>query len=150
MSPALQQGLDVLLDFQFTVKYREGKLNVLPDHISRLYEVEYENRVWGVPSGSLPWKFDIPAEMINESINARAVVMEEVHEDNGQVEYNDNEVNDGKGDTVSSSRIDRGGNAPEVALEFELNDDFIDNDPELEFKSNDDLIEALMEIERRV
>ena len=70
-------------------------------------------------------------------------------DDDDEEKYDDNEVNDEKGDTVSSSHIDGGGNAPEVALEFKSNDDFIENKSGLELKSNDDLIEALIEIERR-
>ena len=70
-------------------------------------------------------------------------------DDDDEEKYDDNEVNDEKGDTVSSSHIDGGGNAPEVALEFKSNDDFIENESGLELKSNDDLIEALIEIERR-
>ena len=54
LSPAVQQWLDVLLDYQFEIRYREGKLNVLPDHLSRIYASEYENSAaWGVPSS---WK----------------------------------------------------------------------------------------------
>ena len=53
LSPAVQQWLDVLLNYDFQLCYREGKLNVLPDHLSRLYAAEYaDSPAWGV----LPWK----------------------------------------------------------------------------------------------
>ncbi len=53
LSPAVQQWLDVLLDYQFEIRYRAGKLNILPDHLSRLYVDEYKGKPWGVPNG---WK----------------------------------------------------------------------------------------------
>ena len=54
LSPAVQQWLDVLLDYSFTIKYREGKLNVLPDHLSRIYAADYEKSpAWGIPPN---WK----------------------------------------------------------------------------------------------
>lgn len=56
LSPALQQYLDVLLDYHFTIRYRPGILNVLPDHLSRLYAAEYaDSSAWGVPN-KMPWK----------------------------------------------------------------------------------------------
>ncbi len=51
LSPALQQWLDVVLDYQFDIRHRAGILNVLPDTLSRMYASQYESGVWGVPSG---------------------------------------------------------------------------------------------------
>jgi hypothetical protein len=59
LTPAVQQWLDVLLDYSFEIRYREGKLNILPDHLSRLYASEYTD-IWGVPS-RIPWKFPVDA-----------------------------------------------------------------------------------------
>jgi transposase InsO family protein len=49
LAHALQQWLDVVLDYQFTIKHRPGILHVLPDALSRLYELNYDE-TWGVPS----------------------------------------------------------------------------------------------------
>ncbi|OBQ28310.1 MAG: hypothetical protein AN485_24190, partial [Anabaena sp. MDT14b] len=40
LNPMLERWLDELLDFDFTVEHLPGVLNVLPDHLSRLYSVE--------------------------------------------------------------------------------------------------------------
>ena len=49
LSPALQQWLDVLLDYAFEIRHREGILNIVPDAISRMYGAAYEHSpVWGV------------------------------------------------------------------------------------------------------
>jgi hypothetical protein len=54
LSPALQQWLDVLLDYSFEIKHRDGILNVLPDTLSRMYGCAYsQSPVWGV-DGKLP------------------------------------------------------------------------------------------------
>jgi transposase InsO family protein len=47
LAHALQQWLDVILDYQFTIKHRPGILHVLPDSLSRLYEASYPT-TWGV------------------------------------------------------------------------------------------------------
>jgi hypothetical protein len=46
LSPALQQWLDVILDYQFVIRHRPGILNVLPDALSRAYASVYLG-VWG-------------------------------------------------------------------------------------------------------
>ena len=54
LSPALQQWLDVLLDYSFKICHRDGVLNVLPDQLSRMFGSAYsQSPVWGV-NGSLP------------------------------------------------------------------------------------------------
>ena len=54
LSPALQQWLDVLLDYSFEIKHRDGILNVLPDQLSRMFGSAYsQSPVWGV-NGWLP------------------------------------------------------------------------------------------------
>ena len=49
LAHALQQWLDVVLDYSFIIKHRPGILHVLPDSLSRLYELNYSD-TWGVPS----------------------------------------------------------------------------------------------------
>jgi hypothetical protein len=51
LAHALQQWLDVILDYDFTIKHRPGVLHVLPDALSRMYEVLYTS-AWGVPVAS--------------------------------------------------------------------------------------------------
>ena len=45
---ALQQWLDIILDYTFAIRYREGVLNVLPDMLSRMYVAAYRDGKWGV------------------------------------------------------------------------------------------------------
>ena len=47
LSPALQQWLDVLLDYSFIVKHRPGILHVVPDALSRMYTDWYATGAWG-------------------------------------------------------------------------------------------------------
>ena len=49
LAHALQQWLDIILDYQFVIKHRPGILHVLPDSLSRLYEACYPT-TWGVPT----------------------------------------------------------------------------------------------------
>ena len=58
LAHALQQWLDVILDYDFTIKHRPGVLHVLPDALSRMYEVLY-TAAWGVPVAS-------PADVIDQ------------------------------------------------------------------------------------
>ena len=54
LSHPLQQWLDTILDYQFTIVHRDGILNVIPDAISRMFHVAYSTSpAWGV-GGSLP------------------------------------------------------------------------------------------------
>lgn len=49
LSPTLQQWLDVLLDYSFEIKHRDGILNIIPDTLSRMYGAAYEQSpIWGV------------------------------------------------------------------------------------------------------
>jgi transposase InsO family protein len=48
LAHSLQQWLDVILDYDFTIKHRPGVLHVLPDALSRMYESLYTS-AWGVP-----------------------------------------------------------------------------------------------------
>ena len=54
LSNALQQWLDVILDYRFEIRYRPGILNVLPDALSRMYSSMYDGTTWGV--SGLPFK----------------------------------------------------------------------------------------------
>ena len=49
LSVALQQWLDVILDYSFTIHHRPGVLNVVADQLSRMYSQQYESTTWGVP-----------------------------------------------------------------------------------------------------
>jgi transposase InsO family protein len=49
LSQPLQQWLDVILDYRFTIRHRPGVLHVLPDALSRMFEACYP-AVWGIPS----------------------------------------------------------------------------------------------------
>lgn len=52
MTVALQQWLDVLLDYDLVIKYRPGLLHVIPDALSRMYACTYQSEdvVWGTRS----------------------------------------------------------------------------------------------------
>ena len=47
LSVSLQQWLDVILDYSFTIRYRMGIMNVLPDMLSRMFVSLYEGAAWG-------------------------------------------------------------------------------------------------------
>jgi hypothetical protein len=49
-SPAVQQWMDELLMYNFTVHHRPGILNVLPDSLSRMYDRAYAKGPWGIPT----------------------------------------------------------------------------------------------------
>ena len=54
LSHPLQQWLDTILDYHFTIVHRDGILNVIPDAISRMFHTAYSaSPVWGV-AGALP------------------------------------------------------------------------------------------------
>jgi hypothetical protein len=49
LSPALQQWLDVILDYNFDIRHRDGILNVIPDCLSRMFCSHYaSSNTWGV------------------------------------------------------------------------------------------------------
>ena len=49
MTVALQQWVDVLMDYDLTIHYRPGLLHIIPDALSRMYAATYSNPklVWG-------------------------------------------------------------------------------------------------------
>jgi hypothetical protein len=48
LSPALQQWLDVILDYDFKIIHRDGILHVMPDQLSRMYSAIYSRmQYWG-------------------------------------------------------------------------------------------------------
>src|SRR6202789_2043471 len=54
LSPALQQWLDVILDYYFDIVHRDGILNIVPDQLSRMFGAAYsQSPAWGV-DGSFP------------------------------------------------------------------------------------------------
>jgi hypothetical protein len=51
LSPALQQWLDVVMDYRFEIVHRPGILHVVPDALSRMYNSAYGDAPkWGVAS----------------------------------------------------------------------------------------------------
>ena len=52
LATALQQWLDVILDYDLVIKYRPGVMNVLPDALSRMYMTAYTDtkQIWGTHS----------------------------------------------------------------------------------------------------
>jgi len=70
LSPALQQWLDVILDYHFEIKHRPGILHVLPDQLSRMYSTYYNGPIWGIPPDNASL-IDIvgesPTDIITES-----------------------------------------------------------------------------------
>jgi len=49
LSPSLQQWLDVILDYRFEIRHRDGILNVIPDLLSRMFTSAYSQAPsWGV------------------------------------------------------------------------------------------------------
>ena len=52
MTVALQQWVDVLMDYDLDIKYRPGVLHVAPDALSRMYTATYGDTsiTWGVPA----------------------------------------------------------------------------------------------------
>ena len=73
LSPALQQWLDVLLDYRYTVHHRPGILNVLPDALSRMYSAMYP-ATWGVPSQNLVTIDNDGNMVVNESAHVAKAV----------------------------------------------------------------------------
>ena len=49
LAPAMQQWLDVILDYKFNIVHCPGVTNVLADSLSRMYEALYDT-AWGVPT----------------------------------------------------------------------------------------------------
>ena len=50
LAPALEQWLDVILNYQFRVVHRPGIMHVIPDQLSRMYADTYESSPnWGIP-----------------------------------------------------------------------------------------------------
>lgn len=77
LSVALQQWLDVLLDYQFRIEYRPGILNVLPDALSRMFSASYP-QTWGIPlpadpPSSVPSSPD--AQSANPSVSLSVAVV---------------------------------------------------------------------------
>lgn len=45
----LQQWMDLILDYSFTIHHRPGIMNVVPDQLSRMFADAYKDATWGVP-----------------------------------------------------------------------------------------------------
>jgi hypothetical protein len=51
LSPALEQWLDILNNYQFEIRYRPGVMHVVPDQLSRMYgQIYSKSPAWGVPT----------------------------------------------------------------------------------------------------
>lgn len=130
LSPSVQQWLDVLLNYSFEIRYREGKLNVLPDHLSRLYVSEYPE-TWGVP---MPWK--VVSNNTTDPGPSPSTVESEIS-------VNAVSVTTGIELPVDhSSDLNGGENSSAEALSFT-------NPPEAEIITNEQLVQALIDIEKR-
>ena len=68
LSPALQQWLDVILDYKFTIQHRDGILHVLPDRLSRIYTDVYSTSTWGVESTPLSLVAGVNHDTISSSL----------------------------------------------------------------------------------
>ena len=53
LSFALQQWLDVILDYRFEIHYRPGILNVVPDALSRMYSASVRGHCVGRAEGAV-------------------------------------------------------------------------------------------------
>jgi hypothetical protein len=76
LATALQQWLDVILDYDLVIKYRPGVMNVLPDALSRMYMTAYTDtkQIWGTHSNIQIMeefnKYSTPSDVLCiESIN---------------------------------------------------------------------------------
>jgi DNA-directed RNA polymerase subunit RPC12/RpoP len=79
LSPSLQQWLDVILDYSFEIRHRDGILNVIPDAVSRMYGAAYEQSpVWGVNPHFPSCPLVVDAVQVN---NASVVMGEEEESD---------------------------------------------------------------------
>jgi hypothetical protein len=64
---SVQSYLDVLSHYHLVIRYRPGIMNVLPDHLSRVYEYNYP-KIWGVRQNV---KFEInPSDLVPPEITA--------------------------------------------------------------------------------
>jgi transposase InsO family protein len=136
LSPAVQQWLDVLLNYSFSIVYREGKLNILPDHLSRMYAADYEGSSWGVPT-VMPWKVvttnvepsnpvGIRVARVDSEVESSTVASATSDVTSVQVDHVDQELEEGGGENASDSTA--------------LHQNTI---------SSEQLVTALLELERR-
>jgi hypothetical protein len=61
---SIQNWLDVLLSYNLIIRYRPGRLNILPDKLSRVYTRNY-NQVWGIPKNII---FEVENDEIDPKI----------------------------------------------------------------------------------
>lgn len=66
LSPALQQWLDVILDYHFDIRHRDGILNVIPDALSRMFCTQYAKaEAWGTGKAPFPESTPIQINLID-------------------------------------------------------------------------------------
>ncbi len=76
LSPSLQQWLDVIIDYNFTIEHRDGILHVLPDRLSRIFTDVYTASTWGVESSPLSTIAGVDATTVLSSLPA---IKDDVH-----------------------------------------------------------------------
>ena len=115
MSQALQQYIDVIMDYDLVINYRPGLLHIVPDALSRMYTNAYndENKVWGtVPNLEFINNFakiSSPSDFLcQQSINdiTPLHVLRKRHEPTSKVGEGDDELTENNNIIVNSINID--------------------------------------------
>lgn len=89
LSPALQQWLDVLLDYHFDIIHRDGILNVIPDALSRMYVSHYStSNAWG--TGNIPFADASPIQINAFGVNSDDNSSSEMGRDESNASLNNN------------------------------------------------------------
>lgn len=115
LAHALQQWLDVILDYDFTIKHRPGVLHVLPDALSRMYEVLYTS-AWGVPVVA-------PLDVITQQ---QLPIDDQVQQEMSQLPSASTQHH-ARMVSLSSALPSRGGES-DMQIEFTINNDITDTD----------------------
>jgi hypothetical protein len=77
-SVALQNYMDIILEHDFTIRYREGLLNVLPDCLSRVLHRKFNRGPWGVPSNL---KFEIHPDELSRGEDLRKQIEADIQQE---------------------------------------------------------------------
>ena len=98
LSPALQQWLDVILDYDFKIFHRDGILNIIPDALSRMFSSHYAlSKAWGVNNSPFPNTSSVEINISNAEIDINAQPQEnELNDDSfleGEEEAKASETN---------------------------------------------------------
>jgi hypothetical protein len=72
LSPALQQWMDVILDYDFKIIHRDGILNVIPDALSRMFSSHYAlSKAWGVNNTPFPHTSSVEISTVEVAADAK-------------------------------------------------------------------------------